>query len=923
MLAIAFAYGSSLAAASLVGAAPIAEKETDAMESIAGGRWRFGGELGRRVEANAAEWLVRAPDANPGLLEMFRQRDRHLPYATPVPWAGEFAGKYLTSAVQALSMTDDTALHDFVPRFVTALVESQDEDGYLGPWPKDERLLGHWDLWGHYHCMLGLLFWHDRTGDQSAFDCVTRAADLMCAIYVDGDRRPIDAGTPQINLAVLHVMGDLYRRTGNPRYRALMQRIEEDMEKDGDWLRLGAEDVPYYKLPGGGARWESLHIVQAFRDLYLITGEERYKDALANLWRSIVQYDRHPSGAFSTHEQALGTVFAKGSIETCCSVAWLALSVDMLRLTGDPAVADELELSTWNQVLAAQHPSGSWCTYDNPIDGTRAPSYHQINFQYRPGTPELNCCSVNAPRGLGMLPDWAVMEGDNKLIVNFYGPGTYEVTRATGQKVTLTQETEYPLDGKVAIRIDVDREEEFALWFRIPAWSKLLDAHVNGFWSGPLGSPGSYQNVSSTWKSGDVLTLIFDMPVRSWNGGPPDRVGATALYRGPLLLAFDTFYNDIERADLPAIDMAKVTLERVPVASSERPGIYPAMGLWQTTAADGQAVTLCDFASGGAHGTEFVGWLPSANPLPCAVPLLLPEDKAAGAPGPVLFRWGAYTGSSDTFELVVARDPELKDVVIQHGASGSHAVIEEKLADDGVYYWTVRSTNENGSVTSPDGPRTLRVDSGMATAFTAGIDDDGLMAASALDGTGDPLFGTCDVAEGLAPAPDRNGNAGKAVAFDGKSSTLRYRLPFLPEDDYTFLAWVCPDGLPVSGIQQVFSAWHAGMDDPLRVTLAEDKVHARMEAGSGFGTKGVQLQNGQWTHVAAVKQGSSLTLYVDGKAADMVAVPERVGTRSEAIGIGYNPRHTNGERFVGRIDDFAFYARALTPDEVAAACQAK
>jgi hypothetical protein len=50
--------------------------------------------------------------------------------------------------------------------------------------------------------------------------------------------------------------------------------------------------------------------------------------------------------------------YAGGSIETCCSVAWMALTIDALRLTGDPTVADELELTLWNQALAAQHPSG-------------------------------------------------------------------------------------------------------------------------------------------------------------------------------------------------------------------------------------------------------------------------------------------------------------------------------------------------------------------------------------------------------------------------------------------------------------------------------------------------------------------------------------------------------------------------------------
>lgn len=172
-------------------------------------------------------------------------------------------------------------------------------------------------------------------------------------------RQPVQTDTPQINLAVLHVIGNLYRRTGTERYITLIRRIEEDVQTDGDWLRKGTNGVPYHKFPGGGTRRESLHIVQRLVELYRITGKERYKQAVVNLWKNLRDFDRHPSGAFSTHKSAHGTVYEKGPIETCRSVAWEALTIDVLKLTGYSTVADELELTTWNQVLSAQHPSGS------------------------------------------------------------------------------------------------------------------------------------------------------------------------------------------------------------------------------------------------------------------------------------------------------------------------------------------------------------------------------------------------------------------------------------------------------------------------------------------------------------------------------------------------------------------------------------
>jgi len=123
------------------------------------------------------------------------------------------------------------------------------------------------------------------------------------------------------------------------------------------------------------------------------------------------------------------------------------LTVDMLRLTGDPAAADELELATWNSMLGSQHPSGRWWTYNTPVDGVREASAHTIVFQSRFGTPELNCCSVNAPRGLGMLSEWGVMQTADGIAVNCYGPCEVSLKLADGALLRLQQETRYPADG--------------------------------------------------------------------------------------------------------------------------------------------------------------------------------------------------------------------------------------------------------------------------------------------------------------------------------------------------------------------------------------------------------------------------------------------------------------------------------------------
>ena len=110
------------------------------------------------------------------------------------------------------------------------------------------------------------------------------------------------------------------------------------------------------------------------------------------------------------------------------------MTVEMLRQSGDPLAADELELSTFNSAMGLFSPTGRWSTYNTPMDGARKANFHEIVFQSRPGSPELNCCSVNAARGLGLLSEWALMHDakNDALVLNWYGPGQLSAQLATG-----------------------------------------------------------------------------------------------------------------------------------------------------------------------------------------------------------------------------------------------------------------------------------------------------------------------------------------------------------------------------------------------------------------------------------------------------------------------------------------------------------
>jgi len=579
-------------------------KRTPVFECAQDARFRFGGMVGDRIAASLRNWWLCAPQANPAMLDMFFGRDR-TPHRDMVPWAGEFAGKYLISAVQALRITRDVALKQHLKRFVRDLIASQAEDGYLGPWPQHLRMTGEgkWDLWGQYHCMLGLYLWQRDTGDRRALAACRRCADYFCATFLYGEERVYDAGSHEMNESSIHVFTLLYEETGEPRYLEMARAIEEDWQRppSGDHVRCALAGKPFYKHPK--PRWESLHGLQAIAELYFITGQAKYRRAFETIWWSIVEGDRHNNGGFSSGEQACGDPYAEGAIETCCTIAWMALTQDMLRMSGDARAADELELSTLNSVLGAQSPSGRWWTYNTPMDGERLASAHHIVFQARAGGSELNCCSVNAPRGLGILSEWAVMRADDGIVLNYYGPSRFSLRAPQGTPVTLTQRTDYPVSGEVELAVTPSKPCRFALRLRMPGWSRSTRVALNGR-TVAKGKPGTYHVMTRRWKAGDTVRLSFDMSPRVWVGRRHCR-GKVSVYHGPVLLAYDPRYDEHDPNALPKLDLRQAPVRVTGWLREPKP-----MLLMRYGTADGKGITLCDFATAGATGRPYVSWLP-------------------------------------------------------------------------------------------------------------------------------------------------------------------------------------------------------------------------------------------------------------------------------------------------------------------------
>lgn len=517
------------------------------------------------------------------------------------PWYGEFAGKILTGMSYVCRVDNDEQLVSAATRFADSLCAAQDPDGYIGIYNGIGVMGGNgfnWDLWNHYHAIYGLYQWYLVTGNEKYLNAAVSAADFVYNWFSASDKLYSSAGSETMNLAISHAFAVLYKQTHDKRYLDAAQSIVvSEWPESGDWMNSILNGKDYYE--GRYPRWEALHSVMTLSTLYEITGDERYYTALCETFWSIVKTDRHNTGGFSTGEQASGTPFADGAIETCCTIAYMALGTQVLRLSGDSIAADEMELSYLNAMLGSLIKEASFSTYNTPMSGEKNPSYSMVSGSGE--KPAVTCCQANSSRGLGEISQWAVLTGDDSLYQNYYGRSNITTKTPKGNRITISQTTDYPVSGKIGIKLEMEQSESFTYRLRIPSWTKNATVTFNGQVSKAVS--GKYFDLKSEFKNGDVIEIDIPLSVH-YLLGENEKSGKASVYYGPILLTLDDGYTPDYLNGTTVFDTDG--LEKAIISSAGNKG-----GILSFDAEDtkGNAVRFIDFASSGKNGTGYNTWI--------------------------------------------------------------------------------------------------------------------------------------------------------------------------------------------------------------------------------------------------------------------------------------------------------------------------
>lgn len=321
-----------------------------------------------------------------------------------------------------------------------------------------------------------------------------------------------------------------YQRSGNVFYREMAKKYLED-DTYFNPLSEGNNVLPFEHA------YSHVNAFSSAMQAYLTLGSEKHLRAARNGFEMLVRTQSFATGGWGPNESfgepgtgqlgnSLGETHA--SFETPCGAyGHFKITRYLLRVTKDSKYGDSMERVLYNTILGAwpiQADGTSFYYSDYATTGTKV-WYGQ----------QWPCCSGTFPQ---LAADYHVstyFRSPDGVYVNLFTPSRAAWSDGAG-RYRITQETEYPFDNKVTMKISASQPGEFAVYVRIPRWvatEPIVSVNGNRI-SGPV-EPGSFGQIKRTWKDGDriELELPMDLKIESVDANHPNLV---ALTHGALVL---------------------------------------------------------------------------------------------------------------------------------------------------------------------------------------------------------------------------------------------------------------------------------------------------------------------------------------------------------------------------------------------------
>ena len=504
--------------------------------------------------------------------------------------------KTIEGASYILQTFPDKKLVQYIDSVLDVIASAQEPDGYLytsrtqnpkkpHEWAGDKRWskeedLSH-ELYNLGHMVEGAIAHYQATGSRKFLDIAIRYADVVCKEV--GPNPGQACVVPGHQIAEM-ALAKLYLVTGNKKYLDEAKFFLDYRGKTTivhDYSQAHKPVIEQDEAVGHAVR--AAYMYAGMADVAALTGDKDYIKAIDAIWDNIVTKKLYITGGIgaTSNGEAFGKNYELPNMsaycETCAAIGNVYVNYRLFLLHGDSKYYDVLERTLYNGLISGVSLEGNGFFYPNPLESM---GQHQRQPWFG-----CACCPSNICRFIPSLPGYIYAVKDKNIYVNLFLSNKSTLT-VGGKKVALSQATEYPWNGDIAVTIDQNAAGQFAMKIRIPGWVKNqvvpsnlyqytdgkrlgYSITVNGQKVGSVAADGYYV-IDRKWKKGDKVQIHFDMEprtVRANNKVEADR-GMISVERGPLVYCAEHPDNNFDIMGALVNQEPKFTLGKGEIAGT-------------------------------------------------------------------------------------------------------------------------------------------------------------------------------------------------------------------------------------------------------------------------------------------------------------------------------------------------------------------
>jgi DUF1680 family protein len=455
--------------------------------------------------------------------------------------------KVIEGIAYTLSDQRDAELEKRTDAIIDQIAAAQQPDGYLNtyytlvkPQERWKNIRGGHELYCAGHLIEAAVAYQQATGKRKLLDVAIKLADHIDRTFGPG-KKVNTSGHEEIELALVK----LYRATQQERYLKLA-KFFLDVRGQKDKRKLFGEYAQDHKpireqneVVGHAVR--AMYLYCGMADVAAITGDKDLMTALTKIWHDVVARKMYVTGGIGPSASNEGFTVPydlpndSAYCETCAAIGMALWNHRMFLMSGDAKYADVLEREVYNGLLSGVSLSGDRFFYVNPLASVGR--HHRVPWF------GCSCCPTNIVRYIPGMGERAYAYRGNDIWTVLYMSSTATIPLKDG-KVKLTQETNYPWDGKIKIKAEPEKPFSFNLHLRIPGWCRSWRATGNGNVDFDK-SLGMLVLKRQQWKASYEIELELDMPVERVYASPNVKadVGRVALQRGPIVYCLEGIDN--------------------------------------------------------------------------------------------------------------------------------------------------------------------------------------------------------------------------------------------------------------------------------------------------------------------------------------------------------------------------------------------